>query len=73
MPVIVEVESFEELAQAIEARADRILIDDFSLGRCAARSRSPPAACRWKCRAALASKASARSPRAASTASRSAP
>jgi nicotinate-nucleotide pyrophosphorylase (carboxylating) len=31
LAVIVEVESFEELAQAIEARADRILIDDFSL------------------------------------------
>lgn len=30
LPVIVEVEDFEELAQAIEARADRILIDDFS-------------------------------------------
>jgi nicotinate-nucleotide pyrophosphorylase (carboxylating) len=30
LPIIVEVESFEELAQAIEARADRILIDDFS-------------------------------------------
>lgn len=31
LPVIVEVENFDELAQAIEARADRILIDDFSL------------------------------------------
>lgn len=30
LPIIVEVESFEELAQAIEARADRVLIDDFS-------------------------------------------
>ncbi len=30
LPIIVEVESFEELAQAIEACADRILIDDFS-------------------------------------------
>lgn len=30
LPVIVEVETLDELAQAIEARADRILIDDFS-------------------------------------------
>ena len=30
LPVIVEVENLDELAQAIEARADRILIDDFS-------------------------------------------
>lgn len=32
LPVIVEVENFEELAQAIDASADRILIDDFTLG-----------------------------------------
>lgn len=31
LPVIVEVENLEELAQAVDARADRILIDDFSL------------------------------------------
>lgn len=31
LPVIVEVEDMDELAQAIEAGADRILIDDFSL------------------------------------------
>jgi nicotinate-nucleotide pyrophosphorylase (carboxylating) len=31
VPVIVEVENFEELEQAIDARADRILLDDFSL------------------------------------------
>lgn len=32
LPIIVEVENFEELAQAIDASADRILIDDFTLG-----------------------------------------
>jgi nicotinate-nucleotide pyrophosphorylase (carboxylating) len=31
LPLICEVESLQELAQAIEARVDRILIDDFSL------------------------------------------
>jgi nicotinate-nucleotide pyrophosphorylase (carboxylating) len=31
VPVIVEVENFSELEQAIEAKADRILLDDFSL------------------------------------------
>jgi len=30
-PVIVEVETFDELDQAIEAQADRILLDDFGL------------------------------------------
>ncbi|WP_395789842.1 nicotinate-nucleotide diphosphorylase [Aquimonas sp.] len=31
LPVIVEVENFDELEQAIVVAADRILIDDFSL------------------------------------------